>query len=120
MVKERGVQQPVSLDPHLPILAWGAVVLLGVWLVLLKWCFGTWSLPKALKQHRERTKAQAAYDIAFSRREELLFHLGWAKNSGDASEVRRLEKSLIGHDKDVEDWELVLREMDGEPRRKRE
>ena len=53
-----------------------------VFLLLLRLCFGTVSLPAIWARYEEKAKLEEAYARAYRRREDTIYHRDWAKVRG--------------------------------------
>jgi len=74
----------LSPSPSLPPALLQACVLFlltttSVFLLLLRLCFGTVSLPAIWARYEEKAKLEEAYARAYRRREDTIYHRDWAK-----------------------------------------
>ena len=74
-------------------------VLLAVYLYLLKSCFGTYSLSKASAQYKKNEDVKKQYVNLFSSRDNLMYHIGWAKSRGELEDAKKLMRQLTEVDK---------------------
>lgn len=92
----------VSLQSYLMLAA--SVVTL-VYLLTLKACFNTYHLPRAIREERQRVALEDEYKNLFSRREEVLYHINWTKQSGsssaEADELKHLGQKLRDIDEQI-------------------
>lgn len=56
-----------------------SIILCAIVLLIVRLSFGTFSLSKIIKQYEERKKLEKAYDLKFQKRDNLLYHISWAK-----------------------------------------
>ena len=78
-------QQQISWNTYLAL---AASLLTLAYLAILKACFNTYHLPRAIREERSRNKLESAYKSLFERREEVLYHINWTKSRGTSSEER--------------------------------
>ncbi|KAG5176987.1 hypothetical protein JKP88DRAFT_350935 [Tribonema minus] len=95
----------IQPDFHLRIVVAGLGVLAVVYLLLLWQCWGTLNPRAAARRHKERRALQASYDEAFQRRDDLLYHLDWARQRGEKAEVKNLQGQLEGMLEELDDLE---------------
>jgi hypothetical protein len=76
------------------------VVLIAVSAILQR-VFGTWYLPTIIKQYKERNLLGQKYDRLFKQREQLMYHISWAKSRGDFDDANKLCKDLVKLDEVV-------------------
>lgn len=67
--------------------------------IILKVFFGSFSFAYVLETYKKRNNAYRRYQELFSVRENLLFHISWAKSRGDIDEARALVTDLNSVDK---------------------
>ncbi|CAM9262816.1 unnamed protein product, partial [Phaeothamnion confervicola] len=75
---------------------------------ILRLCFGTLWIGKALRQHKAWREVQKRYDAAYQRREDTQYHRDWAKQRGDHDEARVLEDNLRAVDAELDRLEDEL------------
>lgn len=90
---------------HLIVLCSLAV---SVVLLCLYKCFGTVSLPSIIQQYRTNKKFDDKYNLLFSRREALAYHISWARSRGDAEQDMVLTNDLIKLDKEIDEFEQSI------------
>lgn len=116
---------PAADDVLLPsiysqVLMTGLGVLVIVYIVLLCWCYGTLNISKVSKIHRARRDLEAEYDRAFQRKEDLLFHLDWARQRGDRETAKQMEEQMPDLVKDLIALEKRLEGLDKKGPRRRD
>ena len=65
----------------------------------MKTMFGSYSLPFVISLYKKNKKINEKYHNMFSTRENLLFHISWAKSRGEYEEAKNMTKDLISLDK---------------------
>ena len=73
-----------------------STILLMIW---LKYSYDTFSITTANKKWKENLEIRRRYDDLFSTRNNLMYHISWAKSRGDRDEARSLMKELDKVDK---------------------
>lgn len=68
-------------------------------LLSLKFTFGTFSVFSAITTIRKRKMLEDKYRNLFSTRENLLYHISWAKSRGDFEDAKRMLIQLEALDK---------------------
>ena len=76
-----------------------ATILIGLYLSFLKYFFGSYSLPTILEDLKAKEKVHERYRNLFSTRENLMFHISWAKSRGDLNDARTMLSQLDVLDK---------------------
>lgn len=71
----------------------------AVVMAILKFCFGTFSINKAKRDWQSNNIVKDRYHKLFSTRDNLMFHISWAKSRGELDEARRMMKELDQVDK---------------------
>ena len=65
----------------------------------MKMCFGTYFLRTAVSNYKSNKVVRARYYELFTARDNLMYHISWAKSRGDLDEARNLLKQLDSVDK---------------------
>jgi hypothetical protein len=68
-------------------------------MIWLKYSYDTFSITTANKKWKENLEIRRRYDDLFSTRNNLMYHISWAKSRGDRDEARSLMKELDKVDK---------------------
>ena len=68
-------------------------------LFVFKTLFGSYSIPHIISSHKKNRKINENYHSKFATRENLLFHISWAKSRGDMAEAKLMIRDLIELDK---------------------
>ncbi|CAM9179663.1 unnamed protein product [Heterosigma akashiwo] len=72
------------------------------------------SLKEAVRKYKARQEAEQKYQGALQRRDQLQFHIDWAKSRGEPAEVRKLEAQIEPLEKSLDKLERELRDADEE------
>lgn len=88
----------VSLSP-LSLTSLAVTSLVAIVCISSKVLFGTYSPLKANEIYQQRKKLGEKYDNLCTSRENMLFHISWAKSRGDNDEAKGMIKSLVALDK---------------------
>mmetsp|Transcript_28 Transcript_28/g.62 ORF Transcript_28/g.62 Transcript_28/m.62 type:complete len:124 (-) Transcript_28:326-697(-) len=99
------------LDHPVNLVCLLAFSLVGAYFGILIFCFNSFSLREAVRKYNARQEAEKKYDAAFKRREELQFHIDWAKSRGDHMEAKKLATQLEPMDKELDKLEEKLAEF---------
>jgi len=83
-----------------------ATIAIGLYLSILKYVFGSYSLPAVLEDLKEKEKIHERYRNLFSTRENLMFHISWAKSRGDIADARSMLSQLESLDKEIDQIEI--------------
>jgi hypothetical protein len=75
----------------------------------LKLLYGTFSLSKVRMTRATQTKQNDRYTKLFSTRDQLLYHISWAKSRGEHDEARGMTKELERIDEEIDQLEDVIR-----------
>lgn len=86
-------QNKVSYD-YTNIIYASVFVMVVVYLVVLKYCFGTFRLRTAVKDYKENSKIRNDYLAMFTTRDNLLYHISWSKSRGDFEQAKSLLAEL--------------------------
>lgn len=76
---------------------YGTIALSGIialYLFVLNYCFGTFSLRKATEQYKRNVDIKKQYTDLFSTRDNIMFHIGWTKSRGEMEDAKRLMRQL--------------------------
>jgi hypothetical protein len=79
------------------VIAVGLFVLF--YLSSMKMCFGTYFIRTALRNYSTNKGVQKRYYEMFATRDNLMYHVSWAKTRGEMDEARSLMKQLEKIDK---------------------
>mmetsp|Transcript_15768 Transcript_15768/g.15917 ORF Transcript_15768/g.15917 Transcript_15768/m.15917 type:complete len:110 (+) Transcript_15768:246-575(+) len=78
-------------------------LLLGIcFFLFLKWQFGTYSVTEVLNKLEEKSNLEKKYDLKFQKRDNLLYHISWAKSRGDLDDAVAMSKDLEELDKEID------------------
>ncbi len=75
------------------------VISLGLYLFVVKSCFGTFSLKEANAIYRKTGIVRKKYESLFATRDNLMYHISWSKSQGEIDDARRLMRQLAEVDK---------------------
>ena len=75
------------------------VLLIGFYLSAMKMCFGTYFIRTAFGNYKQNKGIQKRYYEMFGTRDNLMYHISWAKSRRDMEEARNLLKQLDHVDK---------------------
>ena len=75
------------------------IVLLLILLSSLKIVFGTYSLSSAINQYKTKKRLSETYHKLFQTRDNLLYHISYAKSHDEHAEAKRMIQELIQLDK---------------------
>ena len=84
-----------------------AFLTISLYLFVMKTLFGSYSLPHVVSLYKTNKKISEKYHSLFATRDNLLFHISWAKSRGDFEEAKTMTKDLISLDKVVK-YEIIL------------
>lgn len=65
----------------------------------MKMCFGTYFLRTAFSNYKSNKVVRARYYELFTARDNLMYHISWAKSRGELEEARNLLRQLDAVDK---------------------
>ncbi len=84
-------------EPQGYLLVLASLVLL--YLLIMYGLFGSVNISHVVNMYNQKTDLHKRYDDLFSARENLLFHISWAKQRGEPEEARRMMRELQEVDK---------------------
>jgi hypothetical protein len=88
------------LNPPIEFIYGGSVVvLILLYFASMKVLFGAYTIRGAVHNFKEGNKIRERYDELFSARENLMYHISWAKSRGDMDDVRTMMRDIAGVDK---------------------
>ena len=88
---------------NLTILAVGSAV--AFFFTTLKVLFGSYSLPKILREYKQQSHIESTYDKMFRSRENYCYHIAAARSRGDYDEAKRIAKDLMAFEKKIDNFE---------------
>lgn len=74
-------------------------VLAFFYLSAMKMCFGTYFVRTAVSNYKSNKVIRARYYELFTSRDNLMYHISWAKSRGEIEEAKNLMKQLTNVDK---------------------
>jgi cbb3-type cytochrome oxidase subunit 3 len=86
-----------SLTNHqkaLLLLAFFILIIIIICAVLQR-VFGTFYLPRIIRQYKANQLLGQKYESMFRTREQVVYHISWAKARGDFDEAAKLCKDLV-------------------------
>ncbi|CAN0475267.1 unnamed protein product [Ascophyllum nodosum] len=98
--------------PDVRLFFYAFLLLLGIYVSVMCTCFGTLSIRKAKSLFREYENLEQRYDATFQRRDDVLHHIGGARNRGEHDQAALLEKQLARVDGDLDVLEQRLQDLD--------
>jgi hypothetical protein len=94
------------------LLGVAVVVLVVGLLVSLKQLFGSYNIFRVIEEYKEKKKIDESYSRLFQTRENLCFHIGWARSRGESpSEIRRMVEELKAVDRAIDETEAPRRRL---------
>ncbi len=88
---------PPLSEPQGYLLVIGSLLLL--YLLIMYGLFGSINISHVVNLYNQKTDLHKRYDDLFAARENLLFHISWAKQRGEGEEARRMMAELVEVDK---------------------
>lgn len=95
-----------------------SLVALGVfvagWFFSLKQLFGSYSIFEVIDEYKRKKALDDQYNRLFQTRENLCFHVGWARSRGESSaEIKRMVEELKAVDRAIDEIEAPRRRLLG-------
>ena len=82
------------------------LVFAALWFISLKQLFGSYSIFTIFEQYKERKKTNDRYNRLFETRENLCYHIGWARSRGESAvEIRQMVTELSNIEKSIDEME---------------
>lgn len=83
------------------------------YLSAMKMCFGTYFLRTAASNYSKNKVVQKRYYEMFATRDNLMYHISWAKTRGEPDEARSLMKQLekidqVGCEMFLKTWHITV------------
>lgn len=75
------------------------VMLIIIYFLLLKSCFGSYNIFEVIRIYQERKRLLKRYSDLFAGRDNLMYHISWAKSREEFDEAKRLHQELDRVDK---------------------
>eukprot|EP01038_Epipyxis_sp_PR26KG_P005681 gene5681-7843_t len=88
-------------------LLFAVVFTIGITISILKFCFGSISVAKIWENQTYKSKVKDRYNELFSTRDNLLYHISWAKSRGDHEDARKMTSDLTKLDEQIDELELT-------------
>ena len=70
-----------------------------IYFVSLKMLFGSFSIFRVLKDYKQRRLVDQRYLQLFKTRDDLCYHISWARARGDFDEAKNMVKDLLNVEK---------------------